>query len=563
MAVGDGVGAQGAGMGIGLGEPGQSGLGTSDSGGGDFGGFGSGAFGAISDLEAFAKAHNYGEIPDLADALASENISIAPILSQMQASFANTAQGQQQDIASKFAKALFTSLFTGMSPVTLGFNVAKASRALNKAKSEMSKTLGDDLTEQAFSDAMAGFNAEHDTNISPEGKFSEANVRKIAEGIYGFDPETATREQIDEYVVKQYYQSKNPSGSNMGRDGFQQWVNQETLNLQNPQYRANRSTEMGLPNWYKSYLSNSTNKDFLADLKEGDNMATQDEENTQEETEEATPKTWVDEAYQRVNRSGMGDQASQIDQAGYDYWTNWIEQNPSATQEDFFAAFDQAVLDYQSQNPDSKYTTYTTDFTQQPDGIDPRRNQFQWTPTGEGREQIEGHGDLLAQLTQQAQDLTGRSISATVGGQPLTVMPRSNQDQLNMIMGHLFTDRKLSELEHQFDQTIDFNKESFVNTFLEGQSRFDESLGQQQQTLAEQIRQYNTSFGENQRQFDERMDMGAYQFDVQTMPSTVDKASQLLGLGTDALNIWKTVSKLDFGSVSDFGDDLLSGLGLI
>jgi hypothetical protein len=151
-------------------------------------------------------------------------------------------------------------------------------------------------------------------------------------------------------------------------------------------------------------------------------------------------------------------------------------------------------------------------------------------------EERPGQEDLLNDLVRQAQDISGQSISATVGGQPITVMPRSNQDQLNNIMGYLFTDQKMTELEHQFDQQHNTEREKFISSLMQDERRIDELS-----------RQFNLGFAEDQRQFDTQLSEGVRQFnraDELAQPSSVDKISQLLGLGADAINIWDTVDSL-------------------
>jgi len=536
----------------------------------------------------------------------------------------NAIAAMDSDIESVRNNTLFSFLKALIFPMGLtgmATTIGMANYNLSKAKSALADEIGQDRAEEAFAHAFEGFNAEHATDISPEGDFTEADLKEISEKLYGFDAENATQEQKDRYMVEQYYESKNPSGTDMGRDDFEEWVDQELQNIQDPKYRLNRSQEIGLPAWYKSYLNSST-QDFLAEF-QGEGASSMADTNndwvldaygsinrtgkgvradqidaaglafwnkwlednpeaTKEEFQETfnaavqeyqeknpdSPYTtytqqfeaptgqedWVRDMYENIGREGIGDRVDQIDQPGYNFWTNWLAENPDATKEEFEEAFTQAVADYQTKNPDSPYSAYTDNFMPNPNRTYDNVFDLDQEST---RTYTPGHMDLLESLTSQAQDLSGRSISATVGGQPITVMPRSNQDQLNMLMGHLMTGRKLSELEHQFDEQLGFDKSVFNNTFRETQSQFDDTLLEQQRTWEEQVRQFNQNFTENQRQFDIAMEQGAHQFDITTTPSTVDKASQILGLGSDALNLYKTLTSDTASEISSATVDAL------
>jgi trimeric autotransporter adhesin len=69
----------------------------------------------------------------------------------------------------------------------------------------------------------------------------------------------------------------------------------------------------------------------------------------------------VREAYASIGRTGIGSDASQIDQEGYNAWVSAVKSgaiNPSNLQ----TTFKGAVTDYIAQNPDDKYTKYVTDY---------------------------------------------------------------------------------------------------------------------------------------------------------------------------------------------------------
>jgi hypothetical protein len=69
----------------------------------------------------------------------------------------------------------------------------------------------------------------------------------------------------------------------------------------------------------------------------------------------------VRDAYGSIGRTGMGNAASNIDQAGFDYWVNTLNSGAS-TPEAFNRNFQTAVADYLTKQPEDQYSTYVTDF---------------------------------------------------------------------------------------------------------------------------------------------------------------------------------------------------------
>ncbi len=69
----------------------------------------------------------------------------------------------------------------------------------------------------------------------------------------------------------------------------------------------------------------------------------------------------VRNAYASIGRTGIGGEANQIDQAGYNAWVSAVKSgaiNPT----DLTSTFGTAVKDYIAKNPDDKYTKYVTDY---------------------------------------------------------------------------------------------------------------------------------------------------------------------------------------------------------
>jgi len=69
----------------------------------------------------------------------------------------------------------------------------------------------------------------------------------------------------------------------------------------------------------------------------------------------------VQDAYGSIGRTGFGTGASNIDQAGFDYWLNTL-QSGASTPDAFQRNFQTAVSDYVTKNPQDQYSSYVTDF---------------------------------------------------------------------------------------------------------------------------------------------------------------------------------------------------------
>jgi hypothetical protein len=69
----------------------------------------------------------------------------------------------------------------------------------------------------------------------------------------------------------------------------------------------------------------------------------------------------VRDAYGSIGRTGMGTAASNIDQAGFDYWVDTLKSGAS-TPEAFNRNFQTAVADYLTTKPEDQYSSYVTNF---------------------------------------------------------------------------------------------------------------------------------------------------------------------------------------------------------
>ena len=72
----------------------------------------------------------------------------------------------------------------------------------------------------------------------------------------------------------------------------------------------------------------------------------------------------IRDAYGSIGRTGIGEAASNIDQAGFDNWVNAL-QSGSIKPEDLTSTFRGSVADYLTQNPEDQYSTYVTDYLSQ------------------------------------------------------------------------------------------------------------------------------------------------------------------------------------------------------
>lgn len=80
----------------------------------------------------------------------------------------------------------------------------------------------------------------------------------------------------------------------------------------------------------------------------------------------ATPnyEQMVRDAYASIGRTGIGTEASNIDQAGFTNWVNAL-QSGSVNPADLTNTFKNSVAEYLIANPTDRYSTYVTDFLQQ------------------------------------------------------------------------------------------------------------------------------------------------------------------------------------------------------
>jgi chemotaxis protein CheY-P-specific phosphatase CheC len=93
----------------------------------------------------------------------------------------------------------------------------------------------------------------------------------------------------------------------------------------------------------------------------------------------------VEDAYASIGRTGVGEGANQIDEAGLAGWTEALNSG-QIKPEDFNNRFQTAVTDYIAQNPDDKYTQYVNDYRAKSDT--PKKTDE--TSVKEGTRETEG-----------------------------------------------------------------------------------------------------------------------------------------------------------------------------
>jgi hypothetical protein len=71
-----------------------------------------------------------------------------------------------------------------------------------------------------------------------------------------------------------------------------------------------------------------------------------------------TSRSLVDSAYAGIGRYGSGNQTNQADPGGRQFWENALNSG-TLNPQNFFQSFNNSVQEYQTQNPNDRYTQYT------------------------------------------------------------------------------------------------------------------------------------------------------------------------------------------------------------
>jgi len=75
-----------------------------------------------------------------------------------------------------------------------------------------------------------------------------------------------------------------------------------------------------------------------------------------------TARSLVDSAYAGIGRYGSGNETNQVDPGGRRYWENSLNSG-ALNPQNFFQTFGNSVQDYQTRNPNDRYTQYTQNQT--------------------------------------------------------------------------------------------------------------------------------------------------------------------------------------------------------
>jgi hypothetical protein len=241
MAVGDGVGAQGAGMGIGLGPPGQSPLGTSDS-GGDYGGGGYGGF-VMTDLEHIATSMGYNDSKAIVEAYNRNTID--------QDQF--TQEFNNLNFFDRFLSAL--GLYS--SSLTQNAGMTTMSTTLNMMGMPMTSA----LSLAALGAATTGnvFGQSTDPDSGPGGMTEEDFQEYINRGLEyseanGIDPNALAVKAIDQSAAETLVNQLAPELGGEGRH-YDESVAHVLGVLENGGRESfDMSQGGGIPEWWADYV---------------------------------------------------------------------------------------------------------------------------------------------------------------------------------------------------------------------------------------------------------------------------------------------------------------------
>jgi hypothetical protein len=208
----------------------------------------------------------------------------------------------------------------------------------------------------------------------------DVNYQLIKDGVY--DYENATTEQR----LRAFKRLDNPNivfdeNTNLSRDAFLEQINFLDLWNYKNNYEGKNSPGTNRPIYssYEEYRqanpieNNATYKAIQSGSINYENAEPDEQFN---KIRNITPKVaptpgvtptlgsedqLIRDAYGSIGRTGIGGEASQIDQAGYDYWSNALKTG-QIKPEEFQQKFRDTAADYLVSNPEDKYSTYTTDF---------------------------------------------------------------------------------------------------------------------------------------------------------------------------------------------------------
>ena len=70
---------------------------------------------------------------------------------------------------------------------------------------------------------------------------------------------------------------------------------------------------------------------------------------------------WIKDAYSGIGRTGFGNDVSNIDEGGFNFWSNYAS-TPGMTQDTFNKSFNNSVNQYVAQKPDDPLTQYVQNY---------------------------------------------------------------------------------------------------------------------------------------------------------------------------------------------------------
>ena len=162
-------------------------------------------------------------------------------------------------------------------------------------------------------------------------------------------------------AIQNLYGSElNRTGEKEGIDYWHQKFGNEVDANELEEFKKAAQVEINAKN------ANTANKGALtqaitADTKGALTQATTGDTGVSTGVSDADADKLVRDAYASIGRTGIGGEANQIDQAGYNAWVAAVKSG-AIDPTNLTSTFRTAVKDYIAQNPDDKYTKYVTDY---------------------------------------------------------------------------------------------------------------------------------------------------------------------------------------------------------
>jgi hypothetical protein len=222
----------------------------------------------------------------------------------------------------------------------------------------------------------------------------------------------------------------------------------------------------------------------------------------------------VNDAYAGIGRTGIGTEASNVDQAGYDAALNALRTGAVSTQ-DFDKTFKNTVADYLIANPEDKYSTYVADYLQK------NKNQ-----------DIAGIQQLYQEVLGRDADASGlgtfyKQFGAEISPEERAQFEQSAKGELDTRVKDLYTDFLGRTAD---DEGVDYWRKQF------GSSIDDKEREQFRQAAASEV---NKQFGVTDPAIKPTTE-GVLSGFKYIKDSGIDEAKLKKTIGEDVFNTYKT-----------------------